>query len=35
MCQQAQLAAKQVSQLFEKKIDNNLISKKKSFDFNY
>jgi methyl-accepting chemotaxis protein len=35
MCQQAQLAANQVSQLFEQSIANNLISQQKLFDFNY
>lgn len=35
MCQQAQLAANQVNQLFEQSINNNLISNQKLFDFNY
>ena len=35
MCQQAQLAASQVNQLFEQSIERNLISKQKLFDFNY
>jgi len=35
MCQQAQLAASQISQLFEQSIKNNLISNQKLFDFNY
>jgi len=35
MCQQAQLAADQVTQLFEQSIENNLISNQKLFDFNY
>lgn len=35
MCQQAQLAATQVSKLFEQSINNNLISNQQLFDFNY
>ncbi len=35
MCLQAQGAAKQVSELFEQSISNNLISQQKLFDFNY
>jgi len=35
MCQQAQHAASQVSQLFEQNINNNIISNQKLFDFNY
>jgi len=35
MCQQAQLAANKVSQLFEQSITKNLISQQKLFDFNY
>jgi len=35
MCQQAQSAANQISQLFEQSIDNNLILNQKLFDFNY
>lgn len=35
MCHQAQLAAHQVSQLFEQSIENNIISNQKLFDFNY
>lgn len=35
MCQQAQRAAEQVSQLFEQSINTNIISNQKLFDFNY
>jgi len=35
MCQQTQLAASQVSQLFEQSLNNNLITNQKLFDFNY
>ena len=35
MCRQAELAATQVSELFEQSIDNNTISLQQLFDFNY
>ena len=35
MCQQAQIAANQIQQLFEQSIANSLISHKNLFDFNY
>nr|WP_232771464.1 methyl-accepting chemotaxis protein [Colwellia sp. 12G3] len=35
MCQQAQLAASQVSQLFEQSIEKNIIAQQKLFNFNY
>ena len=35
MCQQAQLAASQVSQLFEQSIEKNIIAQQQLFNFNY